>query len=172
MYFPIRCAVRYDGFVVDATPTTADAKASADPTEDAAAAAGGVLRGDGGSVPDGDDAAPNVFARACTSRPVLQNISGRWGALTLAGLRDEPLRFSALRRRVDGISEKMLSQTLQALERDGFVVRDVQATIPPRVEYSLTPLGVTVATRLLDLIELLESSMDQVTAAQQAYDAR
>ncbi|MFA4926968.1 MAG: helix-turn-helix domain-containing protein [Patulibacter sp.] len=115
---------------------------------------------------------PDVFSRACTSRVVLQHISGRWGALTLSALRDEPLRFNALRRRIDGISEKMLSQTLQALERDGFVVREVQATIPPRVEYSLTPLGTTVAGRLWELIGLLESSMDQVSAAQQAYDAR
>lgn len=160
MRFRFRCIVRYDRFVGDATPITAAASAAI-PDADPA-----------GRADEGAATTPNVFARACSSRPVLQHISGRWGALTLAGLRDEPLRFSALRRRVDGISEKMLSQTLQALERDGFVVRDVQATIPPRVEYSLTPLGATVAARLLDLIELLESSMDEVTAAQQRYDAR
>lgn len=143
----------------DPTPTTAAAPRSADGTKPERGA-------------DAAEFPPDVFSRACTSRPVLQHISGRWGALTLAALQDEPLRFNALRRRVDGISEKMLSQTLQALERDGFVVREVQAEIPPRVEYSLTPLGVTVAARLLDLIELLEGSMDQVTAAQQAYDGR
>lgn len=153
----------------DPTPTTAAPKASAaDPT----AVATRTPRAADERAAASDTASPNVFARACSSRPVLQHISGRWGALTLAGLRDEPLRFNALRRRIDGISEKMLSQTLQALERDGFVVREVQATIPPRVEYSLTPLGATVAARLLDLIELLESSMDEVTAAQQRYDAR
>jgi DNA-binding HxlR family transcriptional regulator len=141
--------VRYDASVGDPTPETA-----ADP------------------VPANESYPPDVFSRACTSRVVLQHISGRWGALTLSALRDEPLRFNALRRRIDGISEKMLSQTLQALERDGFVVREVQATIPPRVEYSLTPLGTTVAGQLLELISLLESSMDQVSAAQQAYDAR
>ncbi len=124
------------------------------------------------SEPAAGDHPPDVFSRACPSRPVLQHISGRWGALTLAALRAEPLRFNALRRRIDGVSEKMLSQTLQALERDGFVVREVQATIPPRVEYSLTPLGTAVATRLHDLIDLLETSMDQVEAAQRTYDAR
>lgn len=168
--------MRYDRFVGDPTPTTAaESRTATDepaevagPTPGTAAARADTAASDGA----GSAASPNVFARACSSRPVLQHISGRWGALTLAALRDEPMRFNALRRRVDGISEKMLSQTLQALERDGFVVREVQAEIPPRVEYSLTPLGVTVAARLLDLIELLEGSMDQVTAAQQAYDAR
>jgi DNA-binding HxlR family transcriptional regulator len=115
---------------------------------------------------------PDVFARACGSRSVLQAVTGRWGTLALAALRDGPVRFNALRRRVDGVSEKMLAQTLQALERDGFVLRDVQATIPPRVEYRLTPLGATVADRLVGLIELLEGSMGEVAAAQRAYDAR
>lgn len=96
----------------------------------------------------------------------------RWGALTLAALRDGPVRFNALRRRVDGVSEKMLSQTLQTLERDGLVLRDVQATIPPRVEYRLSPLGIGVAERLWDLIDLLEGSIGEVLAAQAAYDAR
>jgi DNA-binding HxlR family transcriptional regulator len=115
---------------------------------------------------------PDVFARTCTSRPVLQDVTGRWGTLALAALHDGPVRFNALRRRVEGVSEKMLAQTLQALERDGFVLRDVQATIPPRVEYRLTPLGATVAARLLGLIELLEGSMADVMAAQRAYDER
>ncbi|MGE4429024.1 MAG: winged helix-turn-helix transcriptional regulator [Solirubrobacteraceae bacterium] len=120
-----------------------------------------------GSTPGGD-----VFTRDCPSRPLLQDIVSRWGALTLAALRDGPVRFNALRRRVDGVSEKMLSQTLQTLERDGLVLRDVQATIPPRVEYRLSPLGIGVAERLWDLIDLLEGSIGEVLAAQAAYDAR
>jgi DNA-binding HxlR family transcriptional regulator len=64
----------------------------------------------------------------------------------------------------------MLAQTLQALERDGLVHREVQATIPPRVEYSLTPLGAEVATRLAGLIELVEGSMGEIRAAQERYD--
>lgn len=114
----------------------------------------------------------DVFARDCTSRQTLENVTGKWGVLALAALHDGAYRFNALRRRVDGVSEKMLAQTLHALERDGMVRRVVQATIPPRVEYSLTPLGERVATKLIDLIELVEGEMDQVRAAQVAYDHR
>lgn len=113
----------------------------------------------------------DVFARGCTSRTVLQHVTGRWGVLALVGLAAGPVRFNALRRRIDGVSEKMLAQTLQALERDGFVLRDVQASIPPRVEYRLTPLGERTAERLRGLVELLEDSMGEVAAAQEAYDA-
>ncbi|MGX6447269.1 winged helix-turn-helix transcriptional regulator [Patulibacter sp. S7RM1-6] len=128
------------------------------------------------SLPGGDEPCPgleaDVFARGCSSRPVLHDVTGRWGTLALVALREGPTRFNALRRRVDGVSEKMLAQTLQALERDGFVVRDVQGTIPPRVEYRLTPLGASVAEELLGLIRLLEGSIDEIVAAQRAYDAR
>ncbi len=112
----------------------------------------------------------DVFARSCPSRPVLESVASKWGVLALAALHDSSYRFNALRRRVDGVSEKMLARTLQTLERDGMVNRDVQATIPPRVEYSLTPLGADVAKRLLGLIELVESSIDVVATAQAAYD--
>ncbi|MBF6193272.1 helix-turn-helix domain-containing protein [Nocardia implantans] len=111
----------------------------------------------------------DVFARNCTSRPVLQNVASRWGTLALVALREGPYRFSALRRRVDGVSERMLSQTLQALERDGMVHREVQETIPPRVEYTLTDLGVEVADRLEALIRVLETNMPRVREAQAAY---
>ncbi|QIX53391.1 helix-turn-helix transcriptional regulator [Rhodococcus sp. PSBB066] len=112
----------------------------------------------------------NVFARACTSRQVLQNATGRWGVLALAALGEGPHRFGELRRHVDGVSERMLSQTLQQLERDGLVHRRVETTIPPKVEYSLTPLGAQVAEHLRALIGLLESSMPEVLAAQAEYD--
>ena len=115
---------------------------------------------------------PDVFSRRCGSRLVLQDITGRWGSLILAALRDGPVRFNALRRRVDGVSEKVLAQTLRALERDGFVVRDVQTTLPARVEYRLTELGEAVAEQLTRLIGQIEAAMDDVTVAQQAYDAR
>lgn len=111
----------------------------------------------------------DVFARNCTSRPVLQNVAGRWGTLALVALREGPYRFSALRRRVDGVSERMLSQTLQALERDGMVHREVQETIPPRVEYTLTALGAQVAEHLEALIRVLETNMDTVREAQARY---
>lgn len=111
----------------------------------------------------------DVFARNCTSRPVLQNVASRWGILALVALRDGPYRFSALRRRVDGVSERMLSQTLQALERDGMVHREVHETIPPRVEYTLTKLGAEVADQLEALIVVVETNMPKVREAQAAY---
>ncbi len=117
-----------------------------------------------------DDLIPSVFARDCTSRFVLGNVTGKWGGLALAALHDGSYRFNALRRRVDGVSEKMLAQTLQALERDGLVHREVQATIPPRVEYSLTPIGTRVAAKMKELIELVEGEMGHIRGAQEAYD--
>ncbi|WP_345494521.1 winged helix-turn-helix transcriptional regulator [Nocardia callitridis] len=112
----------------------------------------------------------DVFAKACTSRPVLQNVAGRWGTLALVALRDGPYRFSALRRRVDGISERMLAQTLHALERDGMVHREVHETIPPRVEYTLTDLGAEIADHLENLVQAVEANMPKVREAQAAYD--
>lgn len=123
---------------------------------------------------DSDFAAlvPDVFQRGCDSRLTLETVAGKWGVLALAALREGSIRFNALRRRVDGVSEKMLSQTLQALERDGLVLRTVRETIPPNVEYSLTPLGAQVADRLLALLTLVEDSVPEVVEARAAYDAR
>lgn len=114
----------------------------------------------------------SVFARDCASRQTLQNATSRWGVLALAALTEGDYRFNALRRRVDGVSERMLSQTLQTLERDGLVVRTVLETIPPKVEYSLTPLGRDVGTRLSDLIELIEGNMPAVLESRAEHDAR
>ncbi|MFC9896811.1 winged helix-turn-helix transcriptional regulator [Nocardia sp. NPDC127579] len=111
----------------------------------------------------------DVFARNCTSRPVLQNVASRWGTLALVALRAGPYRFSALRRRVEGVSERMLSQTLQGLERDGLVHREVHQAIPPRVEYTLTDLGGQVAEHLEALIQVLELNMPRIRDAQAAY---
>ncbi|MFJ8110873.1 winged helix-turn-helix transcriptional regulator [Streptomyces sp. NPDC096132] len=112
----------------------------------------------------------NVFAKACPSRGTLEHVTGRWGGLTLGALYEGSLRFNELRRRVDGVSEKMLSQTLHALERDGLVHRDAQPTNPPRVDYELTPLGREVAERLLALIHCVEGRMDDVLTARERYD--
>ncbi|MFD4171775.1 winged helix-turn-helix transcriptional regulator [Streptomyces albidoflavus] len=127
------------------------------------------------SGPLGPSDAPDafdVFARSCPSRTTLEHVTGRWGGLTLGALHEDTLRFNQLRRRVDGVSEKMLSQTLHALERDGLVVRDARPGNPPHVEYRLTPLGAEVSARLLGLITLLENRMPEVLAARQAYDGR
>lgn len=114
----------------------------------------------------------SVFARDCASRQTLQNATSRWGVLALAALTEGDYRFNALRRRVDGVSERMLSQTLQTLERDGLVIRTVQGTIPPKVEYSLTLLGREVGTRLSDLIELIEGNMPTVLESRAEHDTR
>ena len=119
-----------------------------------------------------DDLIVSVFARNCPSRAALEDVSSKWGMLALLALRESDFRFNALRRRVEGVSEKMLSQTLQTLERDGLVLREVRSTIPPRVEYSLTDLGEQVADRLQGLAELLEASVPQMTEARQTYDGR
>lgn len=113
---------------------------------------------------------PNVFARECPSRPVLQSITGRWGVLVLAALVDDTQRFSELRRQVDGVSERMLSQTLHTLERDGLIHREVLTAIPPHVEYSLTALGRRITAPLLALIDVVEGSMPEIIAAQDDYD--
>ena len=118
----------------------------------------------------GDDCAFDVLAPRCPSRPVLEHITGRWGTLILIALRESPARFNELRRRVGGVSEKMLAQSLHALERDGLVARAVHSTIPPRVEYSLTPLGAQTAEKLWELVLHLEDAMPQVLVAQQHYD--
>ncbi len=112
----------------------------------------------------------DVFSKQCPSRSTLEHVTGRWGSLTLGALSEGSLRFNALRRRVDGVSEKMLSQTLHALERDGLVHREAQPTNPPRVDYELTPLGRQVAEQLLGLIQLVEGRMSEVLVARGRYD--
>ena len=115
----------------------------------------------------------DVFSAACSSRPVLQHLTGRWGALAMVALdrAEGPVRFGELRRRVEGISDRMLSQTLGQLERDGMVHRTVHSSIPPHVEYTLTELGARVAVPLAELIELLEAELPTVMDAQAAYEA-
>ena len=114
----------------------------------------------------------DVFARDCASRDLLADVAGKWAVLALLALDEGGYRFNALRRRVQGVSEKMLAQTLQTLERDGLVEREVVRTIPPRVEYALTPLGARVAGQVRGLVERLEEAVPEVGAARAASDAR
>ncbi|MEV8373840.1 helix-turn-helix domain-containing protein [Kribbella sp. NPDC056861] len=116
--------------------------------------------------------APDVNRANCPSRQILEHVTSRWGVLVLAALLDRSYRFSELRRHVGGVSEKMLAQTLQALERDGFVHRDAQPVIPPRVDYSLTPLGQDVAVQVHALAHWVESKVPDVQQANTTYDAR
>jgi DNA-binding HxlR family transcriptional regulator len=104
----------------------------------------------------------DVMAGACPSRAVLEHVTSRWGALTLAALTADPARFGELRRCINGISEKMLSQTLKSLEGDGLVDRRVQSTLPPHVDYALTPAGEKVAAAVQDLILAVYGVMPEV----------
>ena len=98
----------------------------------------------------------------CPSREILRHITSRWGLLILIALSDNTLRFSELRRKVGGVSEKMLAQTLQSLEEDGFIDRRSYPVVPPHVEYSLTPLGIEVKDQVAGLADWLESNLHRV----------
>lgn len=98
----------------------------------------------------------------CPSREVLRHITSRWGLLILIALSEETLRFSELRRKVGGVSEKMLAQTLQALEEDGFIDRHSYPVVPPHVEYSLSPLGLEVKEQVAGLADWLEFNLHRI----------
>lgn len=98
----------------------------------------------------------DLLAAACPSRAVLRRVTSRWGVLVLIALRSGTFRFSDLRRRVGGVSERMLAQTLQWLERDGLVLRRALEVVPPHVEYSLTPLGRGAAAKVRVLADWIE----------------
>jgi DNA-binding HxlR family transcriptional regulator len=106
----------------------------------------------------------------CPHRLVLEHITSRWGVLVLIELLERPYRFSELRRAIGRVSEKMLTQTLQTLERDGLVHRDAKPVIPPRVDYSLTDLGREAAEQVRGLALWTEKRMDDVVRARQTYD--
>ncbi|GGY04134.1 winged helix-turn-helix transcriptional regulator [Streptomyces djakartensis] len=111
----------------------------------------------------------------CPYRLVLEHVTSRWGVLVLIELLDRPYRFSELRRAIGrwggrGVSEKMLTQTLQTLERDGLVHRDAKPVIPPRVDYSLTGLGREAAEQVRALSQWTRDRMDDVEKARRTYD--
>ena len=109
---------------------------------------------------------PNVLSALCSSRIVLNHITSRWAVLVFVVLRNETLRFSQVRRQIDGVSERMLSQTLKTLENDGFVVRLSYDVVPPHVEYHLTPMGCDMADRLLDMVRFIEGNLTNIMRAQ------
>lgn len=104
----------------------------------------------------------NVLASACPSRQILQHLTSRWGGLVLLVLHDGTKRFSELRKAIDGVSERMLTQTLQQLEEDGMLVRKSFNTVPPHVEYSLTEFGKQASTRMFDLVDWLETHLHDI----------
>lgn len=113
----------------------------------------------------------NVFASACSSRAAFEAVTGKWASLVLLALVDGPQRFGELRRQVEGVSEKMLSQALHALEREGLLTRTDHGSRPPRVDYALTPLGRDIATRLRELADLLQGAVPDLERSRAEYDA-
>lgn len=112
-----------------------------------------------GLVPQGD-----VLREMCPSRAVLQHLTSRWGVLVMVVLSRGTHRFSALRRQIGGVSERMLAQTLQNLEADGMVRRVAHDVVPPHVEYSLTPLGAEAAERVIALAGWVEGRLPAIMA--------
>ena len=115
---------------------------------------------------------PDVYAADCPTRQILDRVGDKWAVLILLLLRDEPMRFNRLRRAIEGISQKMLSQVLKSLERDGLIRRRVIPTVPVTVEYSLLPLGATLAEAVDPLRDWAEKNLKEVLAAQRRYDAQ
>lgn len=104
----------------------------------------------------------DVTAPDCPSRPVLQHLTSRWGVLVMVVLATGTYRFSELRRRIGGVSERMLAQTLQQLEGDGFVHRQSHGEVPPRVDYSLTPLGREASRHIVALAAWIEANLGAI----------
>jgi DNA-binding HxlR family transcriptional regulator len=107
----------------------------------------------------------------CEVRQILDRIGDKWSLLTIALLEGRRLRFTELQREIDGISQRMLTVTLRQLERDGLVRRTVYPVVPPRVEYELTPLGMTLHATIQSLVTWTEQHQDEIAAARTAYDA-
>ena len=145
----------------NATPTATEAVASASgallPCGGAGAQAGGGY---------------DVYAKNCPARLVLNRLADKWALLIVSLLGTGPLRFNRLRREIEGVSQKALSQTLRRLERDGLIDRQAFPTVPVTVEYSLTELGQTLAAAFQPLASWAERHIETVLDAQRRYDAR
>lgn len=113
---------------------------------------------------------PNVCDAECPSRQVLDLIADKWTAILIYRLSQGKKRYSELQREINGISQKMLTQTLRRLERDGIVERKVYAVVPPMVEYSLTPLGQTLIEPLCKLCKWAETNIPEIEAARRRYE--
>jgi DNA-binding HxlR family transcriptional regulator len=114
----------------------------------------------------------NVMVAACPARKVLEHMTSRWGVLALIALESGTQRFSALRHKIGGgVSERMLAQTLQRLEGDGLIDRVAYDVVPPRVEYSLTPLGREATEKVRALVDWIEGSLSRILNQTDALDA-
>lgn len=115
---------------------------------------------------------PDIFQATCLSRQVLALIADQWTSLVIYALEDGTMRFSQLLKRIDGISKKMLTQTLREMERNGLVQRVVYPVVPPKVEYSLTPLGLTLIESMKGLRMWAYGHLQDVAHARMEYDQR
>ncbi|MBZ5740989.1 winged helix-turn-helix transcriptional regulator [Nocardioides mangrovi] len=115
----------------------------------------------------------DAFLAGCPSRQLLDRLSDKWVALVLAALAEQgTMRYSELARRLAGVSQKMLTQTLRTLERDGLLIREVTPTVPVTVDYTLTPLGSSLDGVMRQVKAWAELHMDDVRSAREEYDAR
>lgn len=112
-----------------------------------------------------------VYRADCPSRTILDQIADKWSMLVLQVLR-EPRRFNAIKRRLDGVSQRVLTQTLRKLERNGMLTRRILGGSPPGVEYALTPLGTSLQAPFAILYDWTVANMDEIQAAQRGYDGR
>ena len=113
----------------------------------------------------------DLFAKPCPSRRVLKHVCSQWGLLVLMSLRGEKvMRFSELRRKLGGVSEKMLAQSLQALAHDGFLLRESFPVVPPHVEYRLTEMGEEIADHVAQLADWIECNLHRVLKAQETAE--
>ncbi|MFD3379660.1 MULTISPECIES: winged helix-turn-helix transcriptional regulator [unclassified Streptomyces] len=123
---------------------------------------------------DGEDTDPFQWdtREGCQVRQILDRVADKWSLLVIALLDNRRLRFTELRREIDGVSQRMLTVTLRQLERDGLVKRTVHPVVPPRVEYELTPLGGTLHSTIRSLVAWTEAHQGEIAAAREAYDGR
>ncbi|KQW17774.1 MULTISPECIES: helix-turn-helix domain-containing protein [Streptomyces] len=108
----------------------------------------------------------------CQVRQILDRVADKWSLLVIALLENRRLRFTELRREIDGVSQRMLTVTLRSLERDGLVKRTVHPVVPPRVEYELTPLGGTLHATIRSLVTWTETHQEEIAVARETYDRR
>jgi len=113
----------------------------------------------------------NVMSGDCISRPILSHLTNRWGVLVLIALLDDTQRFSQLRKRIGGVSERMLSHTLALLSQDGMVERRAHDVLPPHVDYTLTPLGREAALKVRDLADWIELNLPAIARSQAEHAA-
>ena len=115
---------------------------------------------------------PTVNDRDCPSRLILDHLADKWAVLIVVRLASGTLRFAELRCAIDGISQKMLTVTLRDLERDGLVLRKLYASVPPKVEYSLTPLGGSLVDKVNELCTWAEANSAEILRARERFDKR